>query len=108
MKTALLAILAFYQRWLSPVLHSLSPGGCRFVPTCSEYAAGAIATHGIVRGVALATGRILRCNPFCRGGLDPVPAPSGNKDSALKTPAPSMPNRDLAATSHYHRKSGAC
>jgi len=108
MKPVLLAILAFYQRWLSPVLHSLSPGGCRFVPTCSEYAAGAIATHGVVRGVALAIWRILRCNPFCSGGLDPVPprAQAGNRPHGTQEAATAA--RDLSATSHYHRKSGAC
>jgi uncharacterized protein len=69
----LLALLAFYRRWISPALHTLNPGGCRFVPTCSEYASVAIATHGPLRGVVLATGRLLRCHPFSRGGLDPVP-----------------------------------
>ena len=70
----LLAMLAFYRRWLSPAIHSLNPGsGCRYVPTCSEYAATAIAIHGPLRGIFLAFWRILRCNPFARGGLDPVP-----------------------------------
>jgi putative membrane protein insertion efficiency factor len=74
MTRILLALLAFYRRWLSPALHSLSPGGgCRFVPSCSEYAAVAIATHGPLRGVWLAFYRLMRCHPFCRGGLDPVP-----------------------------------
>jgi hypothetical protein len=73
MTRILLATLAFYERWLSPALHSLTPGGCRFQPTCSEYAAGAIATHGPLRGTGLAIWRLLRCHPFARGGLDPVP-----------------------------------
>ena len=73
MTRILLAALAFYRRWLSPAIHSLGAGGCRFVPTCSEYAAVAIATHGPFRGVALAGWRLLRCHPFSRGGLDPVP-----------------------------------
>jgi hypothetical protein len=64
MTRILLATLAFYQRWLSPAVHSLGPGGCKYVPTCSEYAAGAIATHGPARGVALAAWRLLRCHPF--------------------------------------------
>jgi hypothetical protein len=73
-QVVLLAILVFYRRWISPTLHSLSPGqGCKFLPTCSEYASIAIATHGALRGVALAFWRLLRCNPFGRGGLDPVP-----------------------------------
>jgi len=73
MTRILLALLGFYRRWLSPAMHSLSPGGCRFQPTCSEYAAVAIATHGPLRGSALALGRLLRCHPFSRGGLDQVP-----------------------------------
>lgn len=75
MTRILLMLLAFYRRWLSPALHSLGggSGGCRFVPTCSEYAAIAIATHGPLRGAVLAIWRLLRCHPFCKGGLDPVP-----------------------------------
>lgn len=69
----LLALLRFYRRWLSPALHSLNPGGCKYLPTCSEYASLAIATHGPLRGSLLATWRLLRCNPFSRGGLDQVP-----------------------------------
>ena len=73
MTRILLATLAFYQRWISPAVHSLSPGGCRYLPPCSEYAKGAIAIHGPARGVALALWRLLRCHPFARGGLDEVP-----------------------------------
>ena len=69
----LLAVLAFYSRWLSPAVHTLGVGGCRYQPTCSEYAAVAIATHGPMRGLALAVWRLLRCHPFSRGGLDQVP-----------------------------------
>lgn len=73
MTRILLAILAFYQRWLSPALHTIGVGGCRYQPTCSEYAVRAIAMHGPLRGSALALWRLLRCNPFTRGGLDHVP-----------------------------------
>ncbi len=74
MNRVLLATLVFYRRWVSPALHSLNPGGgCRYVPTCSEYASIAIARHGSLRGSALALWRLLRCNPFGRGGLDNVP-----------------------------------
>jgi len=74
MTRLLLAILAFYKRWLSPALHALSPGGgCKFLPTCSEYAAEAITVHGPMRGVLMAAWRLVRCHPFTRGGLDPVP-----------------------------------
>jgi hypothetical protein len=75
MTRILLAILAAYRRWLSPALHALSPGGgCKFLPTCSEYASQAIALHGPLKGVCLALWRLLRCHPFTRGGLDQVPA----------------------------------
>ena len=74
MTRLLLALLAFYRRWLSPVVHSLGTGGCRYLPTCSEYAMQPIAAHGPLRGVLLAAWRLLRCNPFSRGGLDLVPA----------------------------------
>jgi hypothetical protein len=73
MTRLLLALLSFYRRWLSPAIHSLSPGGCKYLPTCSEYASVAIDLHGPVKGVGLAIWRVLRCNPFARGGLDPVP-----------------------------------
>jgi hypothetical protein len=77
MTRILLSILAAYRRWLSPALHTLSPGGgCKFLPTCSEYASQAITLHGPLRGVYLASWRLLRCHPFTRGGFDPVPQPS--------------------------------
>ncbi len=57
-----------YQRWVSPVL----PPTCRFYPTCSQYGYEAIAKYGIIKGGRLAAWRVLRCNPFGRGGYDPV------------------------------------
>ena len=57
-----------YQRFLSPGL----PPACRFFPTCSDYGYEAIAKYGIIRGGRLAAWRLLRCNPFGRGGFDPV------------------------------------
>ena len=63
--------IRFYRRYLSP----LKPPICRFTPTCSSYAIEALETHGLVRGTWLTTWRILRCQPFCRGGHDPVPPP---------------------------------
>ena len=64
-----------YRRWISPVLHSISgfSGACRFQPTCSEYAVTAVAHNGVLVGSALAVWRLLRCQPFSRGGFDPVP-----------------------------------
>jgi putative membrane protein insertion efficiency factor len=49
------------------------PRVCRFEPTCSNYAIGAIREHGMLRGLALAIWRVLRCNPLSAGGMDPVP-----------------------------------
>jgi hypothetical protein len=73
MTRLLLGILGFYRRWLSPALHTLGPGGCKYIPTCSEYAETAVVIHGPLKGSALAAWRLLRCHPFARGGLDPVP-----------------------------------
>jgi len=75
MKRILLAILALYRYWLSPVIHALFPSGCRYQPTCSQYASEAIAMHGALRGGIMALRRLLRCHPFGRGGYDPVPFP---------------------------------
>ena len=64
-----------YKRFVAPPLHALAfvRGGCGFQPTCSEYATLAVAQHGPLRGGGMALWRVLRCNPFCRGGWDPVP-----------------------------------
>lgn len=62
--------IRFYRRFISPGKGSPS---CRFVPTCSEYALTALERWGVLCGTALAVWRILRCNPFSRGGYDPVP-----------------------------------
>ncbi|SEP12498.1 membrane protein insertion efficiency factor YidD [Trujillonella endophytica] len=66
---ALLAVVAFYSRAISPAL----PPRCRFAPTCSAYAAEAIAVHGAARGSWLALRRLLKCAPWHPGGFDPVP-----------------------------------
>ncbi len=63
------AVVVAYQWTLRPVIGS----NCRFEPSCSCYALGALRTHGAVRGSLLAGRRILRCNPWCAGGNDPVP-----------------------------------
>ena len=73
MTGVLLALLGFYKRWLSPAIHSLGMTNCKFLPSCSEYAAQAITIHGPLRGIALAAWRLIRCHPFSPGGLDPVP-----------------------------------
>lgn len=87
MTRVLLAALNFYRRWISPALHSLSPGGCRYLPTCSEYASQAIVVHGPWKGAALALWRLLRCNPLARGGLDLVP-PARKARHSRREPLP--------------------
>ena len=62
------APIRFYQRMLSPAM----PQRCKYYPTCSEYAVGAIRQYGILRGVVLAGWRLLRCNPLSDGGFDYV------------------------------------
>ena len=68
-QNAILWTIKLYQRLISP---SLAPS-CRFSPTCSHYAAGAVAGHGAVRGLVLAVRRVMRCHPLSHGGFDPVP-----------------------------------
>jgi uncharacterized protein len=65
-----LAPIVVYQRVVSPAL----PRRCKYEPTCSAYAVQAIRDYGILRGLVLAAWRVLRCNPFSHGGLDPVEA----------------------------------
>lgn len=72
-RRALLAVIGFYSRAISPAL----PPRCRFHPTCSAYAAEAIERHGAARGCWLAVRRILKCAPWHPGGVDLVPAPQG-------------------------------
>jgi putative membrane protein insertion efficiency factor len=89
---ALLAVVSFYSRAISPAL----PPRCRFVPTCSAYAAEAIASHGAARGSWLALRRLLKCAPWHPGGFDPVPprrssgtsASGHSSGSAAPAPAP--------------------
>ncbi|MGL4982751.1 MAG: membrane protein insertion efficiency factor YidD [Treponemataceae bacterium] len=67
--SVLMFFLRFYKFSLSPLL----PRACRFYPTCSEYAFDAIKKYGAAHGSILAIKRFFRCNPFCKGGYDPVP-----------------------------------
>jgi putative membrane protein insertion efficiency factor len=69
LRSLLLLILRGYKRFISPLL----PPACRFEPTCSVYAMGAISKHGALKGSWLAFRRLMRCHPFHPGGFDPVP-----------------------------------
>ncbi len=62
-------IIRLYQRFISP----LTGAHCKYYPTCSHYALQALDKHGFVKGGILAVWRVLRCNPWARGGADPVP-----------------------------------
>ena len=68
LKKLCLIFIRLYQIMLSPLLS----GHCRFFPTCSQYVLEAIETYGIVRGILMGLKRILKCQPFCQGGIDPV------------------------------------
>ncbi len=70
MKHVLLWLIRFYQKVLSPLKRQPT---CRFTPTCSAYAVEAIEKRGAFVGSLMTLDRILRCNPFCLGGYDPVP-----------------------------------
>lgn len=69
MKYLFMALVKFYRKFISP----LKSPKCKYYPTCSRYALDAIEKFGAVRGSALAVWRILRCNPWSKGGIDPVP-----------------------------------
>ena len=76
--------IRFYRKWLSP----LKPPACRYEPTCSAYAVQALQQFGILRGLVLATWRVLRCNPFSHGGFDPVEAQQLFKPRQSSAPSP--------------------
>ena len=63
-------LIRLYQKYISPLKRNTH---CIYTPTCSEYAIQALQKHGLVKGSLLAAWRILRCNPFAKGGYDPVP-----------------------------------
>lgn len=69
-RQAMLLVVRGYRLLLKPSLGN----ACRFEPTCSQYALDALQRHGAIVGGSLAAGRLLRCHPWCDGGLDPVPA----------------------------------
>lgn len=70
MKKILIGIIQFYRKYLSP-LKGIST--CKYTPTCSQYGIEAIEKYGVLKGGCLTVWRILRCNPFSKGGYDPVP-----------------------------------
>ena len=86
MKHIMIWLISLYRKFISP----LKPPCCRFTPTCSAYAIEAFQKRGFFAGLILTTWRILRCNPFGRGGYDPVPergfkSYGGNRENPCET-----------------------
>jgi len=67
-KIIIIFFIKIYKRFISPIL----PDSCRFYPSCSQYAIDAVQRHGAVKGGMMTAYRIIRCNPFNKGGYDPV------------------------------------
>ena len=105
-RRALLAAIGFYSRAISPAL----PARCRFYPTCSAYAAGAIEVHGVARGTGLALVRLAKCAPWHPGGIDPVPGTDETRDSSNEpaaSEAPALPaHRSARPTPPAARRAG--
>ena len=68
MKRLMISLIKFYRKNISP----MNPPRCKYIPTCSQYAIEAIEKYGAIKGVGMAVLRVLRCNPFSKGGFDPV------------------------------------
>ena len=80
-KSIFIAPIRFYQKHISPAKKAPC---CKYLPTCSTYAIEAIEEWGVIRGLMLAFWRVLRCNPFSRGGYDPVPENAGKRKKQQK------------------------
>ncbi len=76
----LISVVRGYRKWISPML----PPSCRYHPSCSTYGLQAVETHGAAKGLALTSWRIVKCNPFTEGGLNPVP-PKGKWRAEIDT-----------------------
>ena len=97
MKKILIALVKFYQVAISP----LFPPTCRYYPTCSSYMVTALKKHGAVKGMTMGISRILRCNPFVRGGVDPVP----NNFTLRRNPHPERYMDPIIAKAFYKKSS---
>jgi putative membrane protein insertion efficiency factor len=80
-KGAALAMIRWYKRNVSPSL----PPGCRYQPTCSEYTHEAIEVHGVVKGIGLGVWRLMRCNPWSKGGIDRVPGTESSQEQVASS-----------------------
>lgn len=91
----LVKLVRFYQQLISPIL----PKSCRYYPTCSTYMIDALKMHGPILGLIQGIARILRCNPFVRGGVDPVT----EKFTIFRNPHPEDYKDEIIAA-HFHEK----
>lgn len=71
MKKLCILLISFYKKYISPIFHFFGIE-CKYYPTCSEYTKQAIEKYGAIKGLLLGIARILRCNPFSKGGYDPL------------------------------------
>ena len=71
MKNIFILLIKIYKKFISPMISFLGVH-CKYYPTCSEYAIEAIEKYGVIKGTFLGLKRILRCNPFSKGGYDPI------------------------------------
>lgn len=71
MKKIFIFIINLYKKYISPIFHKLG-FDCKYYPTCSEYTRQAIEKYGVIKGCYLGIKRILKCNPFSKGGYDPL------------------------------------
>lgn len=81
MKRVLIWLISFYRKYLSP----LKSTKCPYFPSCSQYGLEAVQKYGAIKGGFLSIWRILRCNPFSKGGYDPVPSMKTKKEKNVKT-----------------------
>jgi uncharacterized protein len=95
----LLIIVRFYVLFLSPIFG----GACRFYPSCSNYAYEAIVRHGARRGAWLSVKRLLRCQPFCQGGFDPVPEIRYEQDALQEPKSLEKVGVEIASSERTHR-----
>jgi len=93
-RTLVLGLLRGYQWAISPLL----PPACRYLPTCSDYAMEAVGRYGVFRGSVMATGRVLRCHPFAKGGCDPVVKSAVVKSKAYGVTSGAVPPASCAVT----------
>lgn len=100
MRRLLVLLVRLYQRTLARLL----PPSCRFMPSCSQYMLEALELHGSLRGLGLGLWRILRCNPWCNGGYDPVPLSRDGTGRADRPAEGARPQPGEGAGGAGHRR----